>query len=329
MTRTLGFSSAFGAIVLYAGSALADPSAADRATARSLAGEGYQALQAKDYAAAVDRFSRADALVHAPTLMIDWARSLVGLGKFVEAQERYEQIVREGVDAKSPKSWQKALNDAGVELVALKPRLAWVTITVTGSNEARVTVDGAPVPPAAIGVRRAINPGERALRVTAQGYLAQKKTLELAEGADSQADFTLEPDPDQQAASSSPLDAAPATAPTAQRRSPIPMYVAFGVGGAGLVLGGVTGALALGKHSSLSKACNSAGQCPSTESSTLSSYHTLGTVSGVGFALGIAGAGAGLALWFLNRGGGNAPPAQGLTVHPYVGLGDVGAVGSF
>ena len=103
MTRSLGFWSGLGLGLLWASAALAEPSAADRATARSLAGEGYQALQDKDYATAADRFGRADALVHAPTLMIDWARALVGLGKLVEAQERYEQIVREGVDPKSPK----------------------------------------------------------------------------------------------------------------------------------------------------------------------------------------------------------------------------------
>jgi hypothetical protein len=330
MTRILGFCSGISIVFLCAGSAFADPSAADRATARSLAGEGYQALQTRDYSTAADRFGRADALVHAPTLMIDWARSLVGLGKFVEAQERYEQIIREGVDAKSPKSWQKALNDAGVELAALKPRLAWVTITVSGSNEARVTIDGAPVPPAAIGVRRAINPGERSLRVVAKGYLAQKKTLQLAEGSDSAADFTLEPDPDQQAVANSMLDTAPTAAPgAAPRRSPVPMYVAFGVGGAGLVVGGVTGALALSKHGSLSKACNSSSQCPSSESDTLSSYHTLGTISGVGFAVGLAGVGAGAALWFLNRNNDQSPAAQGLSVHPYVGFATAGAVGSF
>jgi hypothetical protein len=329
MTRRLGFWSGLTALLLCAGPALADPSAADRATARSLAGEGYQALQNKDYSSAADRFSRADALVHAPTLMIDWARSLVGLGKFVEAQERYEQIIREGVDSKSPKSWVKALNDAGVELAALKPRLAWVTISVSGSNEARVTIDGAPVPPAAIGVRRAINPGQRALRVVAKGYLAQRKTLDLAEGSENQADFTLEPDPDQKAASSAMLDAPAAPAAAAPPRSPIPMYVAFGVGGAGLIVGGVTGALALSKHSSLAKACNSAGQCPSSEKSELSSYHALGTISGVGFAVGLAGVGTGLALWFLHRSNAEAPPAQGLSVQPYVGFASLGAVGSF
>lgn len=329
MTRKLGLLTGLALVLLRAGVALADPSAEDRATARALAGEGYQALQQKDYSTAADRFGRADALVHAPTLMIDWARALVGLGKFVEAQERYEQIIREGVDPKSPKSWQKAFNDAGAELTALKPRLAWVTISVSGSNEARVTIDGAPVPPAAIGVRRAINPGERQLRVSAKGYLVQKKTLELAEGSDTQAEFTLEPDPDQQAQASNMLDtSAPASQAPVDKRNPVPMYVAFGVGGAGLIVGGVTGALALGKKGSLSSACNSSSQCPSSETDTLSSYHTLGTISGIGFGVGLAGIGAGAALWFLNKGT-VQPAASGVTVHPYVGFASAGAVGSF
>jgi hypothetical protein len=328
MTRTLGFWCGLGAAFLYASSAWADPTPEDRATARSLAGEGYQALQQKDYSAAVDRFSRADALVHAPTLMIDWARALVGLGKFVEAQERYEQIIREGVDAKSPKSWQKALNDSGAELEALKPRLAWVTIVVAGSNEPRVTIDGAPVPPAAIGVRRAINPGERTLRVSAKGYLVQRKTFELAEGSDTRAEFTLEPDPDQQAPASNSLDTAPVAAPKVSKRSPVPMYVAFGVGGAGILVGGIGGVLALSKHSELASHCPD-GRCQPSESGNLSSFHTFATVSTVGFSVGIPATAAGVLLWFLNHKNSEAPAAQGLVVHPYFGGTSVGAVGSF
>jgi hypothetical protein len=327
MIRKLGFWSALTGSLLWASCALAEPSAADRATARALAGEGYQALKAKDYSTAADRFSRADALVHAPTLMIDWARSLIGMGKLVEAQERYEQIMREGVDAKSPRSWQTALSDAGIELAQLKPRLAWVTITVAGSNDAHVSIDGAVVPPAAVGVRRAVNPGERVVRVTANGFLPQKMELQLSEGGDSNADFTLEPDPDAQAAVVAPPPPPPPPAPVA-RHDQMLTYVAFGVGGAGLVVGGVTGAMALSKRSQLSSACNSAGKCPSDEGRTLSSYHSLGTVSGVGFAVGVAGVGAGVALWLLNRNT-EPTPAQGLVVHPFLGIGSVGAMGSF
>ena len=59
----------------------------DRATARALAREGYEAQQRRQYALAADRFERAEALVHAPTLLLGLARAQQGLGELVEAQE--------------------------------------------------------------------------------------------------------------------------------------------------------------------------------------------------------------------------------------------------
>ncbi|MEI9938893.1 MAG: hypothetical protein WDO69_16875 [Pseudomonadota bacterium] len=328
MTRRLTFWSGLSVGLLWVGTSWAEPSAADRATARSLAGEGYQALQDKDYATATDRFSRADALVHAPTLMIDWARSLVGLGKLVEAQERYEQIVREGVEPKAPKSWQRALADAGTELSQLKPRLAWITITVSGSDDAHVTIDGVPVPAAAVGVRRAVNPGSLQVRVQAKGFLGQKKTIELGEGAEEAATFKLEPDPDAQTVAPVPAPPPPAPAP-AEPRNLVPVYVAFGVSAAGFVVGAVSGGLFLSKRSHLSSVCNDDGKCPSSETDAVNSFDKYGTISSIGLAVGVAGAGVGLTLLLLNRDGGKAAPAQGVVLHPYLGLGSVGAVGSF
>lgn len=308
--------------------ASADPTATDRATARSLADEGYSALQDKRYAEAADRFSRADALVHAPTLTLDWARSLVGLGQLVEAQERYELIIREGIAPKTPQSWHRALSDAQTELAALKPRLAWVTITVTGSNDARVTVDGVVVPPAAVGVRRPINPGAHDVTVVANGYLSGHKTVKLAEGEEGALAFALKLDPSQQA---EPVVTAKAPAPAAapqETRSRAPAYIAFGVAGAGLVVGGITGALWLGKSSTLHKECPDPNNCPQDQSETVSAYHTLGTISGAGFIVGVAGAATGITLLLLNRQA-DVPSTQGLVVRPYLGVGSIGAVGSF
>src|SRR5687767_11813905 len=59
----------------------AEPTESDRATARALAEEGNRALQIKNYDLAEDRFRRAEALVHAPSLVVDWARALVGIGR--------------------------------------------------------------------------------------------------------------------------------------------------------------------------------------------------------------------------------------------------------
>jgi hypothetical protein len=58
---------------------LAQPSDADRATARSLGLEGQQALKRGEYQAALDLFRRADALYHAPTLLLGIARAQAGL----------------------------------------------------------------------------------------------------------------------------------------------------------------------------------------------------------------------------------------------------------
>ena len=327
MTRRLTFWSGLIVALLWVGTSWAEPSAADRATARALAGEGYQALQEKDYATAADRFSRADALVHAPTLMIDWARSLAGLGKLVEAQERYEQIVREGVEPKAPKSWHRALADAGAELAQLKPRLAWVTISVSGAAQPEVTIDGAPVPAAAIGVRRAVNPGSLQVQAQAKDFLSQTKTVELREGAEESVDFQLEPDPNARVAAAVKPPPAPPPAP-AEHHNRAPMYVAFGVSAAGFVVGAVTGGLFLSKRAELDGVCTADGACESKHTDLKKQYDTLGIVSPIGFAVGVAGAGTGLALWLLNRDGAGSS-SQGVSVHPYVGLGNVGAVGSF
>jgi hypothetical protein len=331
MIRRLSpFLSGVAAGLLWVGVAAAEPSATDRATARSLADEGYSALQDKRYAEAADRFSRADALVHAPTLMLDWARALVGLGQFVEAQERYEQIQREGVEPKAPQSWQRAMVDARTELAALRPRLAWVTITVTGSNEAHVSIDGVAVPPAAIGVRRPINPGAHEVTVAAKGYFDARQTLKVAEAQEGSVAFALKVDPNQREEPELPPAApAPVVAATPeQRRSRVPAYVAFGVAGAGFVVGGVTGALWLGKHSTLQKDCPDPDHCPEADRETVNAYNTLGIVSGAAFAVGVVGAATGITLLLLDGKSGSTA-SQGLVVRPYVGVGSVGAVGSF
>ena len=173
----------FVATMLRAPVVRAEPSAADRATARSLAHQGNQALRNKDYATAADRFSRANALVHAPTLMLDLARAQIGLGKFVEAYENYNRIIREGVAPGAPPSWVKALADANAEVVVLSPRLAWVTIDVKGPSQPRVVINGSPVSAATLGVRRPFDPGHHRIRASGRGYLPQEKEFDNARRA--------------------------------------------------------------------------------------------------------------------------------------------------
>lgn len=318
------------------GTALADE-AADRATARALAGEGHNALLRRDFEQALDRFRRADALVHAPTLAVGIARSLAGLGRLVEAQEEYQRVIREGVAPSDPQPWQRALENARQELAQLKPRLAWLTVQVTGAATPAVFIDEAELPQAAIGVQRATNPGRRTVRVTAPGYVPVERTLTLAEGQRRTLAIELERDPAAVAMgnNASAAQAAPAnwtsSAPITSEqpeRSRTPAYVAFGVGGAGLVVGTVAGLLTLNAKSTLDEECPN-DSCPPAEQDTLDRYRTYGTISALGFGVGVAGIATGTTLLLINGRADVREDRSSAGIEPFIGLGAVGATGRF
>lgn len=298
---------------------------ADRATARALAREGHEALQRKDYALAEDRFRRADALVHAPSLVVDHARALVGLGRLVEAHERYALVLREGLAPNAPASWVKARQDAEIEIESIKPRLAWLTINVSGPDNLSVSLDGKDVPKAALGVRRAADPGERVVRVSAPGFLQREERLSLAEGEEKSIDIALELDPDAAVQLADEPEPAPAPAPVVAERDHTLSYVLWGVGGAGVLLGSVTGALFLSKKSQLDDQCPS-GDCPESAQGDIDTYRLYGYLSPAGFGVGLAAAAAGTVL-FLS---GDEPQQTGRGfIRPYVGPGSIGAYGAF
>ena len=298
----------------------------DRATARALALEGHGALQKKDYATAADRFGRADSLVHAPTLVVDWARALQGLGRFVEAHEKYELVLREGVPDTAPKSWLHSLEDAKKELDALKPRLAWVTVILKDPPDASVRIDGVLVPPAAIGVKRAADPGFPEVSVSAPGYEGFKQTVTVGPGEEKSLEVTLKKLPE--AATVPVPPAADAYRPrqkSGARRGV--SYVMLGLGSAGFVAGAVTGGLALRKRSDLSAEC--VGElCRSSSKKKISTYHLYGTVSAASLAVGVAGLGAGLVL-LLTEPKAEDSASAGLTVRPLLSFGVLGAEGTF
>jgi PEGA domain len=310
--------------LLFTASAWAEPNEADRATARALALEGHTALTKKDYATAADRFGRADALVHAPTLVVDWARALQGLGRFVEAHEKYELVLREGVDSTSPKSWLHALEDAKKELDQLKPRLAWVTVILKDPTDATVKIDGVLVPPAAVGVKRAADPGFPKVAVTAPGYESFEQTLTVGPGEEQSLDVTLKKLPEVAVPVTTSGDVYRPRQKSEARR--VVSFVLLAAGGAALAGGGVFGALALRKQSQLESECRG-GLCRSSSQPKIKTYHTYGTISGVALSVGVAAVGTGLVL-LLTEPKAEETARAGLRVHPLLWP-LVGAEGTF
>jgi hypothetical protein len=331
-------------------SALAQVSDTDKATARQLTLDGYEALDKKDWATAADRFTRADGLYHAPTVTLGLARAQVGLGKLVTAQELYSRVVHETIPANASAAFTRAVDDARRELDALTPRVPSVVITVKGSAAPKVTVDGVEVPNAALGVKRPADPGKHVVRAQGVGVSPVDVTVTLVEGKSETVAIELKPGPGglppaivappppppgvvplPPQPNLGPATPPPGVTPDQGGSSGSPRktigFAGIGVGAAGLVLGGVMGGLALGKHADLLKTCPLGHCIPGTEGTNqanIDSYHTFGLVSTIGFIAGGALAATGVILVV------TAPKAKTTaTVTPLIGLGYLGAQGSF
>ena len=313
-----------------------------RSQARNLAAQGFEALQQNDFARAEDLFRRADLLVHAPTLVLDHARALVGLGRLVEAHEGFAQVLREGVAPNASWQWRNSVDAATKELAAVEPRLAWLTVTVSGPPTAEVQIDSKLLRQAALGVRLATDPGTHSLTVRADRFLPLRKTVTLREGQTANLDLALEPDPD---APPLPADSKPAPEvifvkpPEAPKAKDYTLpTILLTVGGVGIATGAVTGFLALGVRSDLKASCGD-GKCVPREDAEYAElnakrdrYRALGTASGVAFAVGLGAAVSGLAVLVFSQrqsatANGAAHPAPRLAFE--AGPGSVSLTGQF
>lgn len=278
-------------------SALAQ-SDADKATARNLFHEGEAALNAKDCETAADRFERADKLYQAPTIMLGLARAYVCLGKFVKAKEKYNTLMREKLGADASQAFRDAVEDAKKEIVGLDAKIGYATISVEGPGNdiVKVTIDGEDVPAAALGVKRPLDPGPHKVVADAPGWKANEATVTVNAQQDTPLTITLEADPDEKI--EEPVPGGGTVTPSDGSGDTLRLvgFIALGVGAAGLIVGAVTGGLAIGKHGDLTDACGDAGQCPADQQGNLDDFNTFGTVSTIGFIAGGVVAAAGLVL---------------------------------
>jgi hypothetical protein len=190
------------------------------------------------------------------------------------------------------------------------------------------------VPRAAIGVKRPVDPGEHTVRATAAGFSPVEVKVTLSEGATETVALALRPlAPPLAAAPPRAAAPPPRSAASAPDRGPVASsggrttlgIVALGLGGIGLGAGAVAGALAVSKHGDLSERCPR-GRCDPSLADDVDSYHAMGTLSTLGFAIGAVGVGAGV---FLILTAPRSPQRAGLSVSPVIGLGFAGAEGRF
>jgi hypothetical protein len=160
----------------YAASSAAQPiDAATKATARQFGEDGMKAYDAGDCPTATNYLTRAHDLVHVPTLAFYAGKCLEKLGRLVDAEEMYLEATRDPVDPGAPAAVKAAQGDADKARHALLPRIPMVQLTFqVPVTDALVTLDGKPVPPAMLGVKRPIDPGAHTVQVQRAGAMTSR-----------------------------------------------------------------------------------------------------------------------------------------------------------
>jgi hypothetical protein len=293
----------------------AEPSPGDRETARSLGTQGIQALDARDYASAERECGGAYALVKAPTVGTCWARALEGLGRLIEARDVFVEVTHLPARPDEPAVFTSARDAAGTEAEALAKRVPTVTLVISGPPDTaplRVALDGAIVKSETARLPRKVNPGSHTVSVSAPGFEPTTAQVTIAEGEDRRVEVLLRP-------SSGGTGPEPLTQRSATGSGSLPVLaiVAGGVGLVGLAIGVSAGVAGGSKHSTLSGECDTAnGTCPPSAASDLNSFHSLRTMSTVGYVVGALGLATGVVLFFALPTSKESPATTGLYVGP-------------
>ncbi|MEQ9321407.1 MAG: tetratricopeptide repeat protein [Polyangiaceae bacterium] len=313
---------------------------ANRAAARRLGKEALGLYEQGDYEGALDRFRRAHDLVGLTTTGLYTGRTLEKLGRLVEASELYLEASRIELPPDAPEQHVSAKADARRAYDDLQPRIPQLTIEVNDLPEGAsvaVTVDGATVPPALLGVARPTDPGDHLIEATVGGTKRAQR-ITLAEGARERvtldmsgaAGTPVQPQPPTHGPGPvSPVPPMPDEPPPADTGSSSVMatvgWVAIGLGGAGIVAGAIAGGLAIAKKGDLDDNCPG-GECPPEFHGDVDSFQTTRVVSTVGLIAGGVLAAGGVVLVLTAPGGDDGGHA---TVKLHVQPAGVGLSGRF
>lgn len=319
-------------IVVATASARADtPDQATRTSARQLGEEATDLFDKGDYKAALDKFERADALIPLPTLRVREARCLVKLGRLIDASDRYLGATRMQLPPDALQVHRDAIVDAEKELAALQGRIPALVIDVADGAGAEVTVDGANVPAALWGQKRAVDPGKHRVAIR-KGTSRSERDIEIKEGqtlpVKLEAPKGGEPTPPLAPTANPEKRAAPQVSPPSRSGSGqlIAGAVTVGVGGAAIVVGAVTGGLVLSKKSDLEKTCGKDLACPRPQWDEVDSYNRLRIVSTSMLVVGGVVAAAGTVVVLTSP---KPKPEEKAAVAPWIGAGSAGFQGVF
>lgn len=314
---------------------LSTPARADDAAvaeAKQRFDEGLKLVDAGRHEEARLKFQQAAAVLKAPAVLFNLARSEQLTGRDFEAVEHFKQFLR--ASENDPKITDAERNKARQNIAALSSKVG--QIDVVAPPHARVAIDGKVVDEP---IRQpiAVPPGRHVVEATYQGRI-KSVTLDCAAGEITRATFDLEPAP----------EPAPAGAteppPVEPRRTDTTRWIVGGaIGGAGVIALGLGVGFGLASQAAKSDAEDLRGRfrglCGAPELPECAEYderrssaRSSATASTIGYAAGgvlVAGAVATILLW--PRAKETSPASSARALRPWMSKDGAGAAltGSF
>ena len=285
------------AALASAPAASADASGADVLLARQLANEGIALSQKGDCEGAIPKLQRAEAIHHAPTILVHIGECQLRLGRLVDALSSLDRVARENLGASPPRAFVTAQDRANTLVADIRPKLGVLRVEASGPHAgATFKIDETELKEAALGLDRPIDPGTHVIEgITSDGQHVRRE-VKIREGTTELVTLAMP----------AVIVMAPARA-AGEGPAPKPSsgvrtlgWVLTGTGAAALVASGVFAGLTVSKKSDLDGACADKA-CPPSARDDYDSARTTATVAGIALGVGVVAVAAGVYLLVIRK----------------------------
>lgn len=328
----LGLSAIVSLGVLANDARAAEPAAAEKdksvLEARRKFREAIALQTGGNWAAALAEFRDIANIKNTPQVRFNIAICEENLGQLVQALGDYQLAATQ---AREEGSTQVASEVDG-RLATLQARIPKIVLK-RGANAslAKISIDGVEVGSSTIGTPMPVDPGGHQVEAVGRGLKKFEKSFEVAERQETTIEVVMDLAPVDQSGSAGPVGSTGDQGPIASREEPrtnVLPFVIGGIGAASLITSGIFFALRQSAISDLDSSCPTRTDCDPSLQDKASSGRTYSTVSLITLGVGVAGLGAGAALYFTGKGSRKSSEAALVPGAPHA---DVGAsfVGRF
>jgi hypothetical protein len=268
--------------------------------AKTFANSAHELMGKGLYDDAIELFKKADARFHSPVFLLFISKAEVSQGHLLAGRQWLQKVIDEQLADYAPEAFREAREEAQRRANKLEEQIPVVTLSVVGAaaDQAEVELDGRVLSASESSAPIRLDPGDHRAMAQAPDGSSDERSFSLSAGEQTSVELVL--------TSSIDADPDPITPPEPDRASPdgrswLLPGIAFGVGGAGLLMGVVAGAIFTGQAGDLKDACENDGDgdentCPADKEEDGDTVTTIGNVSTAGFVIAGVGVAAGIVL---------------------------------